>query len=72
MKCTPPPLHEKILVLNEHHFCDVQVLIKLQTSDNTHGRSQDFLKGGVQPSLTGQTISPARRMYCAHITGDLK
>ena len=38
---------------------------------NIKGHSQDFLKGGAQPSLTGQTISPACRMYCAHITGDL-
>ena len=36
------------------------------------GRSQDFLKGGAQPSPTGQTISPARRMYCGHIISDLK
>ena len=36
------------------------------------GCSQDFLKGGAQPSLAGRTISPARRMYCAHITGDVK
>ena len=36
------------------------------------GRSQDFIKGGAQPSLTNQTISLACRMYCAHITGNLK
>ena len=36
------------------------------------GRSQDFLKGGAQPSLARQTISPACQMYCARITGDLK
>ena len=35
------------------------------------GRSQDFLQGGAQPSLAGQTISPARQMNCAHTTGDL-
>ena len=35
------------------------------------GRSQDFLKGGAQPSLARQTISPACQMYCARITGDL-
>ena len=36
MKYTPPPLHMRkiLLVLNEHHFCYVEV-IKLQTSDNT-------------------------------------
>ena len=40
--------------------------------DSVQGRSQDFLKGGAQPSLARQTISPACQMYCAHITGDLK
>ena len=38
---------------------------------HTQGRSQDFIKGGAQPSLAHQTISPARRMYYAHITGNL-
>ena len=37
------------------------------------GRSQDFIEGGAQPGLAHQTIiSPACRMYCAHITGNLK
>ena len=35
----------------------------------SQGRSQDFLKGGAQLSLTGQTVSPACQMYCGHITG---
>ena len=34
------------------------------------GVARIFFKG-VQPSLAGQTICPARRMNCAHITGDL-
>ena len=42
------------------------------TDCHSQGRSQDFLKGGAQPSLARQTISPACQMYCAHITGDLK
>ena len=36
------------------------------------GRCQDFLKGGAQPSVDGQTIYPAGRMRCAHITGNRK
>ena len=39
MKGTPPPLHMRkiLLVLNQHHFCYVEILevLKLQTSDNT-------------------------------------
>ena len=36
------------------------------------GHCQDFFKGGAQPSLAHQSISPTHRMYCAHITGNLK
>ena len=36
------------------------------------GVARVFFKGDTQPILAGQTISPARLMYCAHITGNLK
>ena len=45
-------------------------LIHLSFPFQTHnqGRSQNFLKGGAQPSLACQTISPACQMYCSVAT----
>ena len=48
-----------------------KTLGRAQDPRTNQGRSQDFLKGGAQPSLARQTISPACQMYCARITGDL-
>ena len=48
MKYIPHLLHEKDIVLNEHHFCYVKVLthimFKLQTSDILHYRFVWFMK----------------------------
>ena len=52
------------------HIPKVEINNWAHTDSTEKGRIQDFLKGGVQssqPSLAGQTTSPARRFLIASL-----